>query len=93
MVSCDRGDCDVEQSTERLGSMDMDIIQIIYTWPDGREEVRYERPIDSEDARRVMTEVDEAQARCELLGETCAYSYRLPPMPPFQRSVMETVSP
>lgn len=51
-------------------------LQIIYRWPDGREEVRYERQLGTEDARRLMAEVEELQARAELMGYESPYSFR-----------------
>ena len=48
-------------------------IQIIYTWPDGREEVRYERPVGSDDALKLIVEVTDLQCRH---GQECPYSWR-----------------
>ena len=49
-------------------------LEIVYTWPNGREEVRYRRtPSDSESALGLIKEVDELKAR---LGDECPYSYR-----------------
>lgn len=42
--------------------------RVIYTWPDGRREVRYERPIDH---RELLEEVRRLQER---LGDECPYS-------------------
>ena len=53
--------------------MNGNTLLIFYRWPDGREELRYERPADSEDARKLLVELEEAWARCELLGEECPY--------------------
>jgi len=47
---------------------------IVYTWPDGREEVRYRRVPGSEEAKELMDEVDALKVR---LGEKCPYSYRV----------------
>lgn len=33
------------------------VMEVIYTWTDGREEVRYRRPIGSADAERYEAEV------------------------------------
>lgn len=58
--------------------MNADTLEIVYTWPDtGREEVRYRRePADSPDARKLMQEVEEMQARAEFMGYECPYSIR-----------------
>ena len=53
-----------------------DILQVIFTWPDGREEVRYERPVGTEDARKLAAEVEELQARAAYTGEESPYSIR-----------------
>ena len=56
----------------------MKTLQIIYTWPNGREEIRYERsPADGLDATKLMKEVEELQASAELLGEVSPYSIRI----------------
>jgi len=52
--------------------MEFKITQIIYTWQDGREEVRYERPYGSDMAKKLMDEVDELKAKYE----DCCYSYK-----------------
>lgn len=49
-------------------------LEIVYTWQDGREEVRYRRPSPSEDADKLIAEVEELRAR---LGQECPYSYRI----------------
>lgn len=49
-------------------------VEIVYTWPDGREEVRYRRPVGSEDAVKLCTEVDVLRAKH---GDACPYSYRV----------------
>lgn len=51
-------------------------LQIVFRWPDGREEVRYERGLGTNDARLMMAEVDELQARADALGYENPYSYR-----------------
>lgn len=53
-----------------------DTLQVVYRWPDGREEVRYERPLYTEEARLMMAEVEELQARAEFLGYESPYSFR-----------------
>lgn len=37
--------------------------EIVYRWPDGREEVRYRRPYGSEAAQLFIQEVEELKAR------------------------------
>lgn len=52
------------------------IIEIVYTWPDGREEVRYRRPAGSLDAVKYVNEVLELQRRAAEGGYVSPYSYR-----------------
>lgn len=52
----------------------MDEFLIVYTWPDGREEVRYRRVPGSPEAKELMDEVDALKVR---LGDKCPYSYRV----------------
>ena len=52
------------------------MLEIVYRWPDGREEVRYRRPSGSEDAERYIAEVNALQAR---LGPECPYFVRPAP--------------
>lgn len=47
--------------------------EIVYTWPDGREEVRYRRSINSREALELIAEVLELQRKH---GADCPYSYR-----------------
>jgi hypothetical protein len=47
--------------------------EIIYTWEDGREEVRYRRPKDSPGAFDLINDVIELQAKH---GAACPYSWR-----------------
>jgi hypothetical protein len=49
------------------------MIEVVYVWPDGREEVRYRRPAGSEDASRFAEVV---AALRERLGEKCPYFIR-----------------
>jgi hypothetical protein len=37
--------------------------EIVYRWPDGREEVRYRRPFGSDMAAELIAEVDALRAR------------------------------
>lgn len=49
------------------------VVEIVYRWPDGKEEVRYRRLVHSQEAQRLMNEVDEIKNR---LGRECPYFYR-----------------
>lgn len=49
------------------------ITEIVYTWPDGREEVRYRRAKDSLDALGMIDEVLNLQQKH---GISCPYSFR-----------------
>lgn len=67
-----------DAQVERILRNEMrDTLEIIYTWPNGREEVRYRRPDGTDDAKRLMDEVDAMKSRLESMGEECPYSYRL----------------
>lgn len=46
--------------------------EFVYTWPDGREEVRYRRPYGSSMAKVLIKEVDNLQKQ----HEDSPYSYR-----------------
>lgn len=53
--------------------------EIVFTWPDGREEVRYRRPADSEMAKIMKAEIDHARLEHSsmLIGDSkWPYSYR-----------------
>lgn len=52
----------------------MATLEVVYTWDDGREEVRYRRPEDSEDAAKFKKEVESLQHKW---GHKCPYSYRV----------------
>lgn len=52
------------------------IIEIVYTWPDGREEVRYRRPAGSHEAVQLVNEVLELQRIAKEYGYVSPYSYR-----------------
>ena len=52
-------------------------VEIVYTWPDGREEVRYRRPLNTESARKLMDEVQALHDRAEVDGYESPYSVRL----------------
>lgn len=47
--------------------------EIVYTWEDGREEVRYRRPYKSAEAQEFMDEIDALRKRDK---EKSPYSYR-----------------
>ena len=49
------------------------LTEIVYTWPDGREEVRYRRQKDSADALGMIDEVLNLQQKHK---ESCPYSFR-----------------
>ena len=51
-------------------------LEIVYTWPDGREEVRYRRPVLSHDAIQMRVEVNALQQFSREKGQVCPYSYR-----------------
>jgi plasmid replication initiation protein len=52
------------------------IMQVIYTWDDGREEVRYERPADSEDAAKFRAEVEKLHQYAKEGSYVSPYSIR-----------------
>ena len=52
------------------------IFQVIYTWPDGREEVRYEREAGSYSAAALKFEVEALQATGREQGYVSPYSWR-----------------
>lgn len=54
----------------------MDAIEIVYVWPNGREEVRYVRQAGTDDAQRLIDDVEKLRASCAASGEVCPYSYR-----------------
>jgi hypothetical protein len=50
-------------------------LEIVYTWDDGREEVRYRRtPHDSDDAKELTRQVEKLQS---LYAGECPYSWRI----------------
>ena len=51
-------------------------LEVVYTWPDGREEVRYRRQINTLEADLLIKEVEALQATAEYFGETSPYSFR-----------------
>lgn len=53
--------------------MRREITEFVYTWPNGREEVRYRRDKDSEGALELIAEVLDLQ---RIHGDFCPYSFR-----------------
>ena len=53
--------------------MSEETTEIVYTWPDGRDEVRYRRPKDSDDALQLVLQVIALQVKH---GAACPYSFR-----------------
>jgi len=49
------------------------VTEFVYTWPDGREEVRYRRDMDSPDSLGMIDEVLNLQRQH---GASCPYSFR-----------------
>lgn len=49
------------------------MIEIVYTWPNGREEVRYRRPTHSREGEDLRQQVERLQ---ETYAHECPYSYR-----------------
>lgn len=52
-------------------------LEIVYRWPDGREEVRYRRPALSADALDLMGQVQQLQRRAAAGGWESPYYWRL----------------
>lgn len=52
----------------------MKTVEIVYTWPDGTEEVRYRRPENSHAAMNLINEVLDLQSKH---GSDCPYSFRV----------------
>lgn len=38
-------------------------LEVVYTWPDGREEIRYRRPSEGPTADEIRRQIDELNAR------------------------------
>jgi len=47
--------------------------EVVYTWPDGIEEVRYRRPIYHKDSKKFIKEIDKMNKH---FPEDSPYSYR-----------------
>lgn len=56
--------------------MNNPIIEFIFTWQDGRKEVRYRRLKGSIDANKMISEIFKLQERGKLNGYTSPYSYQ-----------------
>lgn len=52
------------------------ILEVVYKWPSGREEVRYRRAVGSVEAQNLQNQVDELHKRD---GKDSPYSYRITP--------------
>lgn len=52
-------------------------LEVIYTWPNGRQEIRYSPPAGTITAARLVAEVRRLQQRAERGGRPCPYSFRL----------------
>lgn len=53
------------------------IIEFVFTWDDGREEVRYRRPEGSSDTFKMISEITKLQERGRNNGYKSPYSYRI----------------
>lgn len=49
------------------------MIEFIYTWSDGRQEVRYSRPKKSKDTYKMISEILKMRLK---FGAECPYSYK-----------------
>lgn len=49
------------------------IVEFVYTWPDGQEEVRYRRPSNTDETLAMIEQVEDLRAQH---GAACPYSYR-----------------
>ena len=56
--------------------MNAETLEVVYTWPNGREEVRYRRPLGTADARRLLDEVQALHDVAALRGYESPYSVR-----------------
>ncbi len=53
------------------------MLYVVYTWEDGREEVRYERHWPSSEADQLKIEVEELQRKAREGGYVSPYSIRI----------------
>jgi hypothetical protein len=51
-------------------------VEIVYRWPDGREEVRYRRPYGSESAEDLIEQVHKLQRKAAEDGYVSPYFWR-----------------
>jgi hypothetical protein len=52
------------------------VLEVVYRWPEGREEVRYRRPADSTEAHNFVSRIERLKAE---FPDDCPYSYRYVP--------------
>ena len=52
------------------------IIEFVYKWDDGREEVRYRRPEKDPETNKMISEIYKLQERGKLNGYQSPYFYR-----------------
>lgn len=52
------------------------VLEVVYTWQNGREEVRYRRSWHSEEGNAMRQEVDALIATAKARGYVSPYSYR-----------------
>lgn len=57
--------------------MPSETLEIVYTWEDGREEVRYRRPYPSEDACKMIGQVREIREQANERRYKSPYSWRI----------------
>lgn len=65
---------DLAELHAMAGDVPRQTLQVIYTWPDGREEMRYSAPVGSQRAAELQAEVDALRLR---VGDDCLYSTRV----------------
>lgn len=51
----------------------MNTVEIIYTWPDGREDIRYRRLKDSAESLEMIGEILDLQKQH---GKSCPYTFQ-----------------
>ena len=52
------------------------VLEVVYTWPNGRKEVRYRRRWHSDEGKAMRQEVDSLIATAKAKGYVSPYSYR-----------------
>lgn len=65
--------CRTSAGTSTSAQIDDHVTEFIYTWPDGREEVRYRRDKDSTEALELINQIEDLKMQH---GAACPYSYR-----------------